>query len=100
MKTKKILDLRKIIYCESESNYTHVHFRGHNILVSKTLNSFESTLPPGLFFRIHKSIVINTNFVTDLNDLSVILLSKIELKVARRRKSALIRELKTKYLLY
>jgi two-component system LytT family response regulator len=98
--TKKIFDLRKILYCESDRNYTHVYFKGHDIVVSKSLNNFESTLPSGLFFRIHRSLIINTGFVTDLNDASVILLSKIELKVARRRRSALIKELKSKYLVY
>ena len=99
-KTKKILDLRKIIYCKSDRNYTHVYFKGYDIVVSKSLNNFESTLPHGLFFRIHRSLIINTGFVTDLNDASVILLSRIELKVARRRRSALIKEIKTKYLVY
>ena len=53
-----------IIYLEAQSNYTKFYLTdGTSVTTSKTLKHFEELLPVELFFRIHKSYLVNMNFV-------------------------------------
>lgn len=53
-----------IIYCQSESNYTKIFILNEPaILVSKTLKLVQEILPEEMFFRIHKSNLVNLNFI-------------------------------------
>lgn len=54
----------EIIYCQANSNYTHIFLEGKNkICVSKTLKYIESLLPKKRFIRIHQSHLVNINFI-------------------------------------
>ena len=56
--------LNDIIYCEADSNYTKVHLSdGRVLLVSRTLKDVEELLFSQYFFRIHKSFLVNMNYV-------------------------------------
>lgn len=51
-----------IIYCEAESNYTHVVLaNGRKILVSKVLKEIDEALSGPDFYRVHSSFLININ---------------------------------------
>lgn len=51
-----------IIYCEAESNYTHVVLSGgKKILVSKVLKEIDEALSGPDFYRVHSSYLININ---------------------------------------
>lgn len=53
-----------IIYCKSDSNYTEiVLLNGKKIIASKTLKYCSNLLPPGVFFRIHKSYLVNLKHI-------------------------------------
>ena len=53
-----------IVCLEGDSNYTHLFTRdGRQFLVSKTLGSYASHLDNQMFVRIHKSYIINVNFL-------------------------------------
>jgi len=55
-----------IVRLEGNNNYTIIHFCNKKPLtVAKTLKEFESSVPEEIFFRIHKSEIINLNYVTD-----------------------------------
>ncbi|MBC7889067.1 MAG: response regulator transcription factor [Ferruginibacter sp.] len=54
-----------IIYCEAESNYTHVVLNnGKKIVVSKVLKDIDETLSGPDFYRIHNSFLININAIS------------------------------------
>ena len=83
---KKIND---IIYCEGDQNYTKIHLIGEQqLMVSKTLKYIEELLPEDVFFRIHKTYLVNLNYVgkylrTDGH--KVLLDDGTQLDVANRR---------------
>jgi two-component system LytT family response regulator len=56
-----IIELKDILYCESEKNYTRFHLSGPRVfIVSKTLKRVEQLLQHDAnFFRIHHSYIIN-----------------------------------------
>lgn len=57
-------EISEIIRCESDGNYTHIILKNsEKITASKTLKYFEDVLPTRNFFRIHKSHLINLNYV-------------------------------------
>lgn len=83
---KKIND---IIYCEGDHNYTRIYLVNHEqVMVSKTLKMVEDLLPKEHFFRIHKSYLVNLNYVQKYirTDGHVVLLDNgISLDIASRR---------------
>ncbi len=61
-------EIDKILLLKGEDNYTKVIFtEGKELLVSKTLKDFERSLPSELFFRIHKSCIINALHIKEYN---------------------------------
>jgi two-component system, LytTR family, response regulator len=58
------LSMAEIICCEADMNYTNVFTdKGEKIVSSKNLKEFEGTLDPAVFFRCHKSWLININYI-------------------------------------
>lgn len=58
--------INHILYCEADQNYTIVHLlSGKQIIVSKTLKNIQELLPEESFCRIHKSTLINLNYVNN-----------------------------------
>lgn len=95
-----IVDFNEIIYCKAEGNYTRIYFQNMNIIVTKVLKCYESILPTGIFIRIHKSYIVNINFILCFKgNKRVLLKTNIELPVSRRRRSFIVKELSRSYLI-
>jgi two-component system LytT family response regulator len=64
-----LVDLKEIVWLEASDNYTNLYLNGQRkIVASKTLKEFEAILPLTDFFRIHRSAVININFVKEYSN--------------------------------
>lgn len=59
----QVLNVKDILYCKADDNYTEIHLEHKKILVSKTLKYFEEALSEFAFARIHKSYLVNVNEV-------------------------------------
>jgi len=60
----RVLNVADIMYLEADSNYTIIHLSGLNkIVATRTMGDFEKILDTPEFFRIHKSTIINMNFL-------------------------------------
>jgi two-component system LytT family response regulator len=59
----QVLEVKDILYCKADDNYTEVYLEEKKIVVSKTLKYFEEALAPFHFVRTHKSYVVNINAV-------------------------------------
>ncbi len=60
----EFVEVNRIIYCQSESNYTTFYLEGGTkILVSKTLKEAERVLENFFFIRVHQSYLVNPNFM-------------------------------------
>ncbi|MEO8960356.1 MAG: LytTR family DNA-binding domain-containing protein [Ginsengibacter sp.] len=85
-----------IIRCEGMSNYTKFYLSNyHPILTSRTIKEYEDILIPHKFIRVHKSHLINAEFVSgyaqQMNNL--ILKDGTFVDVSRRRKKEVLEEL-------
>ena len=59
-----ILNVADIVRCESNRNYTYLYMANKKkIIVSKTLMEFEDLLCKYNFVRVHKSHLINVNYI-------------------------------------
>jgi len=60
----KVISLGDIVYLQASNNYTNIRLiNGETVVVSKPLKEFQVKLDNGFFFRIHKSYIININYV-------------------------------------
>ena len=94
----EFVDVKNIIRCQGESNYTHLFFENKKpLLVAKTLIEFEELLQEHNFIRIHKTHLVNLKHVTAYirNDGGRLVLSNgDEVAVSRRRKDFVLNQLR------
>ncbi len=85
----KIVDPNDFMYLEGEGNYTSIIFiDGTKYVDTKSIGVYEEILDPQLFFRIHKSHIVNVLYVKEfLNDdgHSVIMKDNTKLSISRLR---------------
>ncbi len=83
-----------IVYLEAQNNYTKFNLtNGSSITTSKTLKHYEDILPSELFFRIHKSYLVNMNFIkrfTKSDEQFVELITGQKIPVSIRKKDEFI----------
>lgn len=89
-----LYELRNIIRCSSEGNYTNIFFTNkRKLLVAKTLKELEELLSPFDFERIHKSHIINLDHLESyLNKDNgyVVLSDGTSISVSQRKKPQLL----------
>ncbi|NVO19674.1 MAG: response regulator transcription factor [Bacteroidetes bacterium] len=60
----KIINVDELIYLRADCNYTELHILNTKpVIATKNLGEFERMLDNPEFFRIHKSILVNVNFI-------------------------------------
>lgn len=94
-----IIKVSDILRCESSSNYTQFVLRtGKNLLASKTLKEFDNMLSDHNFERIHKSHLVNMDYVkryVQSDGGYVIMEDDSRIPVANRKKEHLMALLKS-----
>lgn len=88
-----VVNIQNIIRCESDSNYTTVYLNDNRkIVISRTLKDFDELLNGFNFLRIHRSHLINTNYILryDKNNNSVEMQDHSVIPVSQRKKDDLI----------
>jgi len=60
----EFLNIKDIIYCRAENNYTHIYLTdGTKRLIAKTLKTIEIKLPQQIFYRAHNSYIVNLKHI-------------------------------------
>ncbi|MEL6676231.1 MAG: LytTR family DNA-binding domain-containing protein [Bacteroidota bacterium] len=77
-----------IFYLESYGNYVKVWLKDAYHLTARTLSSFETELPPELFFRIHKSYMVQKQAIDYVEGNRVFLANGQELPIGKSQKQA------------
>jgi two-component system LytT family response regulator len=85
----RLISPSSIIRCEGHNNYTHFFLTDQTVIVtSKTIKEYEDMLTEHNFMRVHKSHLINLDFVEELTqDHRIILKNKNSVEVSRRRRA-------------
>lgn len=86
-----LVDIDEIVHIEAESNYSTFYFQNkEKITVSKSLKEYEELLPDHQFIRVHKSTIVNLNYLAEYNSkngMELILKNGEKIAVSRRRAS-------------
>lgn len=95
----KLIDIEDIMYLEASGNCTMIYFTdGKRYLDTRTLKVYEGILNPAIFYRVHKSHIINLNYLKEyLNEdghFAVLNNGKL-VPVARNRVSSFVKTLKS-----
>ena len=66
---KILVDIKDIIFCKANGNYTEIHLvDNQKLLVSKTLKVLEEKLKTYAFLRTHQSFLVNTTFIAAIGN--------------------------------
>lgn len=87
-----ILQLKEIIYCQSEGGYTNFFLLDdRRIMTSKPLKFYHDLLPQKWFLRPHQSYLVNISFIDRfLKSGTIVLKNKVEIPVSSRRKDSVL----------
>ena len=93
-----VLVFDDLIRLEAEGCYTKVVIKdGKNKIISRTLKDFEDTLPKEIFFRIHKSHLINLKYIKEYSNISGTFVSMTDgskVEISRRKAPEFIQKIK------
>ncbi len=88
------VNLTDILRIEADDNYSHIHTTdGQRFTVSKTIKFYEDLLPDDNFFRVHKSHIINLNYMLKFvkgEGGHVVMNDQKQITVSRRRRSSFL----------
>ena len=93
--TFQLIDLKELMYCESDKGYTTFHLcNGKKYLASKPLKEFETRLSGPYFTRPHQSFIVNLSYVDRYDRSGTIHLKNgIKIPVSSRKRDGFITRL-------
>jgi DNA-binding LytR/AlgR family response regulator len=81
-----------IYLIEAKGDYINIKTKEKNYIVHSTLKKIEDKLPKDIFFKVHRSFIINIAEIVDIED-NTVLIQKDVIPVSRSNKSELINKL-------
>lgn len=78
------IEAAQILYAEGMQNYVKLHFDRETIVIHQTMSSLEEMLPTNLFYRIHRSYMVNISHIISVSG-NRIFIGDRELPVSSQR---------------
>lgn len=93
-----VLAVERIAYITAEGPYVRLHSNGRTYLIRERMKVLETRLNPALFYRIHRSTIVNVTQIASYQrhmygDYMVYLHDGTKLKLSRTRRDALVKHL-------
>jgi len=92
----KLIGVSEVVFFQARDKYVEVHTRAETHLITRSLSKLEIELPADDFVRVHRSIIVNINFIDEITrsfgggyDVRMKDAQKTTLPVSRRYKSRL-----------
>jgi two-component system LytT family response regulator len=87
----------EVMYISAEQKYMELHAEKKTYLIRETMNSIEESLDPEKFARIHRSTLLNVDYMQEIQpwfhgDCTVILKNGEKLTLSRRYRDRLIKK--------
>lgn len=86
------IEFNSVSVVEAKGDYIHIKTDTKNYVVHSTLKKIEDKLPKDLFLKVHRSFIINTKKIIDIEDNSV-LIAKDVIPVSRANRPELMKRL-------
>ncbi len=89
-----VLQTKDVVYIEGEGVYVRLHLAKRSYLLRERMGVLEQRLDDNRFFRIHRSSIVNLEYIQKLvphfhGDYIVVLHNGVRLKLSRSRRAAL-----------
>ena len=93
------LSIEDIRWVEAEENYVRIHTESESHLLRETIGRLESRLDPRSFIRIHRSSIVNLQYVKEVKheangDATVVLVGGEKIPLSRSYRSRIQRLIK------
>lgn len=62
----KLVEASDVVFFYASDKYVEVHTCGESYLITKSLSKLESELPSNDFVRVHRSAIVNINFIDEI----------------------------------
>ena len=86
LKDKTKVYIADLMYVKSDDHYLNIYLsNGKNHFVRGKLSHIKEELPPN-FIQCHRSYIVNSNFIKQVNGDSLILIDKTQLPLSRSYK--------------
>lgn len=72
----------EILYIKADGDYSNVYTKNAKHMVSNPIREWNETLPSDLFCQIHRSIIINTNYIEKISG-NVVIVKDARLTIGR-----------------
>ena len=96
-----ILKLQDIVYCEAQGSYTYFGLTNNkSLLISRPLFDYEKMLTNSVFFRVHKSFLVNLLHIKEYRRTEggcVIMSDGTEIEISRRKRDQFISKVKDSF---
>lgn len=86
------VNISSIYLIEAKGDYINIKTEDKNYIVHSTLKNIEEKLPSDVFFKVHRSYLINTAQIIDIED-NTVLVKKDVVPVSRTNKGELMKKL-------
>jgi two-component system, LytTR family, response regulator LytT len=86
------IEITSILVVEAKGDYIYIKTDAKNYTVHSTLKKIEDKLPQDIFLKVHRSFIINTTKIVDIEDNSI-LIGKDVIPVSRTNRVELMRRL-------
>jgi two-component system response regulator LytT len=86
------IEMATVNIVEAKGDYIHIKTESKNYVVHSTLKKIEDKLPKDLFLKVHRSFIINTKKIIDIEGNSV-LIAKDVIPVSRANRPELMKRL-------
>lgn len=86
------INIPNIYLIEAKGDYINIKTDEKNYIVHSTLKKIEEKLPSNIFFKVHRSFIINCSEIIDIED-NTVLIKKDVVPVSRSNKSELMKKL-------
>ena len=86
------IEMTTVNIVEAKGDYIHIKTESKNYVVHTSLKKIEDKLPKNLFLKVHRSFIINTKKIIDIEDNSV-LIAKDVIPVSRANRPELMKRL-------
>jgi DNA-binding LytR/AlgR family response regulator len=86
--------LADLLYIRSDDNYLELHTTKRKYTIRETMKNMIAQLPGNLFFRVHKSFIINLNAITAINYIHV-MIDDLEIPITADNRTELLSRVKT-----
>lgn len=86
------VNIPNIYLIEAKGDYINIKTDEKNYIVHSTLKKIEEKLPSNIFFKVHRSFIINCSEIIDIED-NTVLIKKDVVPVSRSNKAELMKKL-------